>query len=351
MPAKRRPPCALVKTTPTTTSASALITAGAATDLRDPVAQYLATLQSPNSRRMMLCGLRTCLDLWFKGRPHAPAETFPWWTARFEHTNMIRAALAAEYISPATANLYLAALRGVMLMCWKLRHITWEEYGAAGSPQALPTIKGTAAHVDTGRCLTNDEQAALFTACAADPTPAGRRDAAVLSVLLYGGLRRAEAAALHVEDVDGQRMMITVRRGKGRKARTVPLLPRTAALVTAWMQAARRPAGPLFTTVLRGGQAGRRPLTGRPIAALLAKRAAAAGVVDVTPHDTRRTFATNLYEAKVSLEEIRDLLGHASVEMTRRYLRLHEAAARAALDTLEAFRHGAHQRNDEGDDD
>jgi integrase len=315
--------------------------------LRNPVLQFLATLGSPHSRRMMMCGLRTCLTLWFKGGQHPPVETFEWWTARYEHTNLIRAALAANY-KPPTANLYLAALRGVMKTCWKLRLMTWEDFGAAGSKDALPTIKGsTVAGVAVGRCLTLAEQTRLYAVCDADPAAAGRRDAALLAVLLDGGLRRAEAAELGVADVDRDRGYLIVRKGKGRKGREVQLTVNVATRAEAWATVAGRRTGPLFMAVGRTGRVGKRPLTGRPVATMLAKRAAVAKVKDVSPHDTRRTFATNLHEAGVPLERIRDLLGHASIEMTRRYLRVDAAANRAAVDTLVAYR-ALHSDDDDG---
>ena len=319
-------------------ASSALAVTDATAQLLNPVAQYLATLQSPHSKRMMMVGLRACLDAWFKDKPHEPVETFPWWEARYEHTNLIRSALAAAY-SPPTANLYLAALRGVLKTCWKLRLMTWEGYGAVGSKEALPAVKGS--NPDAGRRLTRVEQTALYAACERDATPSGRRDAAVLAVLFDAGLRRSELAALRCDDIDRVGRAVVVRAGKGKKSRRAPLTDNVERRVGAWLDAVRRSgrgSGPLFTAVSRAGKAGSTSISGRFVATLLAKRASGVLTTPASPHDTRRTFATDLSDAGVGLERICHLLGHASIETTRRYLKLDARADAEAVDTMTTWR-------------
>jgi len=77
---------------------------------RHPAAVYVASL-APGSRRTMRQALDTVAGLLTGGR--ANAETLSWPSLRYQHTQAVRAALAARY-APATANKMLAALRGVL---------------------------------------------------------------------------------------------------------------------------------------------------------------------------------------------------------------------------------------------
>ncbi|MGH9149480.1 MAG: tyrosine-type recombinase/integrase, partial [Acidimicrobiales bacterium] len=67
----------------------------------------------------------------------------------------------------------------------------------------------------------------------------GVRDRAILEVLYSTGVRRAELIALTVWDLDGDRGVMTVRRGKGRKDRTIPIGDRAAAWVARYSHEVR----------------------------------------------------------------------------------------------------------------
>jgi integrase len=72
--------------------------------------------------------------------------------------------------------------------------------------------------------------------------PTGRRDRAILSVLLYHGLRREELCTLKVRDIHARRGVLHLRvHGKGGKVRYLPLHPGTAELVTDYLAAGGQP--------------------------------------------------------------------------------------------------------------
>jgi len=143
---------------------------------RHPVATYLRSL-GPGSRRTMGAALEVIADTLTTGR--CDAMTLPWGGLRYQHTNAVRATLAERY-SAATANKMLSALRGVLREAWRLGYIPPDDYSRAID---LKPIKGST--LPRGRCLDAGEINALFATCCADESPAGYRDATMLS-LLYG---------------------------------------------------------------------------------------------------------------------------------------------------------------------
>jgi site-specific recombinase XerD len=136
--------------------------------------------------------------------------------------------------------------------------------------------------------------------------------------LIYAtGLRLSEACAVEVGDVDAARGVITVRHGKGDKARQVALSPQLLEVLRAhWRQ--ERPAKPLLFSSREGT-----PLCKKSARAALALAARSAGLTKkVTPHVLRHSFATHLLDAGTDLRVIQVLLGHSSITSTTRYARV-----------------------------
>jgi site-specific recombinase XerD len=169
------------------------------------------------------------------------------------------------------------------------------------------------------------------------------RNAAMIALLFATGLRCAELCALDVADVGGgggrdgggdgeDGLTIKVRRGKGRKDRlSFVSEARCLELVGGWLKNRGQSPGPLFAPITQLGAVDlERRLCDQQVRMILRGRAAAAGIGHVTPHDLRRTYATAMRRAGADLEILRDLLGHASLATTQRYLRRDEDEVRAA---------------------
>jgi len=155
------------------------------------------------------------------------------------------------------------------------------------------------------------------------------------------GLRVSEVTHLRVSDIDSQRMVIHVRRGKGQKDRYAMLSPRLLEILRAYWKAAR-PADFLFP-----GAVPEQPITTGSVRRVCYRARRAAGLAKhVTVHTLRHSFATHLLEAGTDLRTIQVLLGHRSFSTTARYVHVATASlpsTRSPLDRLELTPRGAHR--------
>jgi integrase/recombinase XerD len=138
---------------------------------------------------------------------------------------------------------------------------------------------------------------------------------AILMLIYSSGLRVSEAARLKVSDIDSKRMVIRIRRGKGKKDR-YSILSHVAleALREYWRE--YRPKEWLFPSRFPG-----KPLTERSIQRTFKKAKALASIKkSVSINTLRHTFATHLLEAGTDLHHIQLLLGHKSPKTTTIYL-------------------------------
>jgi integrase/recombinase XerD len=288
-----------------------------------PAKVYIARL-APGSRRTMRQALDTVAEMLTTGR--CDAETLHWSRLRYQHTAAVRAALAERY-APATANKMLAALRGVLRETWRLGQMNAEDYHRAVD---LPGVRGST--LPRGRALSAGELRALFVACAADARVAGARDAAMLALLYGAGLRRSELVALEVSDYDSATGTLTVRRGKGRKARQCYATNGARDAIDAWLAVRGEDAGALFLPIDKAGRIQQHPMTDQAVLYIVERRARAAGVRAFSPHDLRRTFISDLLDAGADISSVQHLAGHSNVATTTRYDRRGE---RAKLKTAE----------------
>ena len=289
-----------------------------------PAAVYLASL-APGSRRAMHAALDTVARMLTGGQEDS--FSLLWGMLRYQHTQAIRASLAEAY-SPAMANKCLSALRGTLKAAWRLEQIPTEEYSRAVD---VPAVKGET--LPRGRALPMGELRALFIACA-DGTTVGARDAALLAVLYGIGLRRAEAVALQLSDYETESGALTVRSGKGNKARIGYATNGSQAALDAWLCLRGSEEGPLFMPVLKGGHIKKRQLNNQTVLDVLAKRAQQAGIKNVSPHDFRRTFISDLLDAGADIATVQKMAGHANVTTTSRYDRRGEVAKQKAAEML-----------------
>jgi site-specific recombinase XerD len=150
----------------------------------------------------------------------------------------------------------------------------------------------------------------------------GRRDKAILALLLGCGLRRGEIAALRLDHLQQreERWVIADLIGKAAHIRTVPVPDWVKAAIDGWTNSASVINGRLFRPVSRFGSVWGEGITEKVIWHVVKATAAKTGIAKLSPHDCRRTCARLWHAAGGELEQIQFLLGHVSVETTERYL-------------------------------
>lgn len=311
-----------MNTTLATIENNQLATDHAATN---PAAVYLAGL-SPRSRRTIGGDLAALAALLSGGR--LDAFNAPWGAVRYEHTAALRSGVADKY-APATANRMLCALRGVLKAAWRLGLMPNEEYQRAID---LKAVKGET--LPRGRAIGAGELRTLFTVCREDASVHGRRDAALLALLYGGGLRRAEAVALDFGDYDADSGELRVLHGKGGKQRTVYATNGAKTALDAWLAVRGDSDGALFLPIRKGGKIEARRMDNQSVFDILVKRARQAGLKDVSPHDFRRTFISDLLDAGADISTVQKMAGHANVTTTARYDRRGEVAKQKAAELL-----------------
>ena len=141
------------------------------------------------------------------------------------------------------------------------------------------------------------------------------RDKALIQVLAFTGIRRAETAALEVSDILWNEKLLIIRGGKGNKQRLVPLPD----FVLSGIQSL---IGKRTTEAIFLSRSGRR-LSCRQVNRIVVKAGKAAGVSNPNPnqgnitcHLFRHSFARHWKDKKGSIESLSRILGHTSVKTT-----------------------------------
>ena len=293
-----------------------------------PATVYIASL-SARSRRVMFNGLVIAANL-LTNNALTPYD-LPWHQLRHAHTAALRAALIDTY-SPSTANRVLSAVRGVLQAAWRLELIAGDDYHRAID---IANIRATTPDQAAGRQLSQGEINALLTVCQADPSPTGPRDGTIIGLGLYAGLRRFEIAALTLADYEPTQARLTIRRGKGNKARTVYLNPGLTAALADWLTHRGHHPGPLFHAINKGGTLDTaKGITDQSVYELIEKRRQQAQVAPFSPHDLRRTYISNLLDAGTDISTVQRLAGHANANTTASYDRRGETTKPQAAQRL-----------------
>jgi integrase len=252
------------------------------------------------------------------------------------------ATLQADGKALNTINQRLAAIR------WYARKIAELAADHSGDPELADFYAKQAARVvnvknvtgprpEKGRHIEQGELSALIQACISDTSPAGIRDAAIIALAWSTGLRRDEISRIelaHLTNKTEDSFDIGIA-SKGGKVRMVYVNDGALAALLDWIELRGNEPGRLFVEVNKGGRIGAGKLSGEALRKMLEKRSQEAQLSKpVTWHDFRRTFAGNLWDARIDGVTIQKLMGHASQNQTVKYDRRPDATRRAAVKVL-----------------
>lgn len=156
-------------------------------------------------------------------------------------------------------------------------------------------------------------------------------DRTIFLLMLRCGLRVSEVSRLRWTAIDMAQGSLRVNNGKGQVDRVVYLSPDVATALRQWCGLRAAAAGYVFPS--RMTRKGGLPLGARQIRNRMARYLELAGITKrYSPHSLRHTFATQLLNAGASLEVVKELMGHRSLQMTLRYTQLYDRTKRAQYD-------------------
>lgn len=279
-----------------------------------PAAIYLGSLGT-GSRRTMTQALAS-IAASVAGEGADPLK-FRWERLDRTRTVQIRTDLKQAY-SAATANKMLSALRGVLRTARSMGLMTEAHFQAAASLEQIVDES----HEQATGTIPAKWIKAMFAACAKDATAAGRRDAALLAVFFASGLRRSEACALDVGDVDLRSRKLSIRGERPEYHRLLGLSKPVCRALKDWLAVRSSESGPLLLPVDRGGLIRFRRLTDQAVYDIFGRITARAGCSQFTLRDLRRTYLVSLVRSGKSLNEVQYLIGHASWFTTATYREL-----------------------------
>lgn len=219
---------------------------------------------------------------------------------------------------PASVNREIAILSGIFTMA-----VDYEEI--AQNPrrkvQSLPENNQRTRH------LSFEEEDKLFAKLTGERAYLG----ALVTVAIYAGPRRGELLRLRWSNVDFALNTINFTETKTNRDRSVLMEP----IVQEALMELREQAGDaeyVFTN----------PDTGTPVCepsrSPSQQRCREAGITNFTFHDLRHTFGTRLADAGVDVVKIKELMGHASIVTTMRYIHATEKGKRGAITVLSEYR-------------
>ncbi len=227
--------------------------------------------------------------------------------------------LASSPTSKGTRQHQLSALRKLAQALYLATGDSTAERMAAALRLVKPPVENATETHRPKRALTPAMADKVLRVWQGDQ-PIHHRNNALIALLALTGLRRSEAAILRWSDIDFENRVISVRHGKGDKAREVAVVGEYALeALRAWLERQGDRRKYVFCSVGKGGQLGAdRPITGTDVYRVVKATEEKSGVA-FRPHDLRRTFITEALAMGTPLADVQAQAGHAQASTTLLY--------------------------------
>ncbi|MEY8562094.1 site-specific tyrosine recombinase XerD [Eggerthellaceae bacterium 3-80] len=228
-------------------------------------------------------------------------------------------ALFSRELAPSTVDRKISVLKGFYRFLVREGYIT-------SSPCALIKLPKTPEKLPD---VLSIDQITQMLSDPVEPTPAAKRDRAILEILYGCGLRVSECVGLNLSNLVLEEGYFRVV-GKGSKERFVPISGAALSALVTYLNEARpelvrtqaKDEGAVFLNA-RGGR-----LTRQSIHTIVASAGLLIGIKNLHPHTLRHSFATHLLEGGADLRVIQELLGHADISTTQIYTHVNRAHVR-----------------------
>jgi site-specific recombinase XerD len=193
----------------------------------------------------------------------------------------------------------------------------------AGNPaETIPRVRKE--EKDPAVLFKNEYKALLFEA------QGNRRDYAILLTFLKSGIRESELAALQIDDVDFLHNELRVREGKGKKERTIPLMPELKRALERYVGEREQQENIVDVETFflaRNGTS----LNPSSIRKLVKKYYTKAGVRKSGVHTLRHTFSAHNVNNGMTIADLQKVLGHKKKETTLKYIHVVNTSLRETM--------------------
>lgn len=214
-------------------------------------------------------------------------------------------------VSVSAAQFFVAGLRSFLRFCFLdgLVEVDLSQAALSATGRRRSSLPGGISKADARALLDCcDRRSAL-----------GRRDYAVIIMLLRLGLRASETAGLGLDDIDWRAGELVVR-GKGAREDRLPLPTDVGEAIAAYCQRGR-PTSDRREVFLQA-RAPFRPIAPGTVSSTVRRACRRAGIAEVGAHRLRHTAACDMVQARVPLVQIGQVLRHQSLQSTAIYARV-----------------------------
>jgi site-specific recombinase XerD len=218
---------------------------------------------------------------------------------------------AASGVSVSAAQNFVSGVRAFLRFCFV------EGIVERDLSQAALVVRGRRASL-LPRGISSEHARALLGSCDRR-RPLGRRDYALIILLLRLGLRRGEVARLTLDDIDWRAGELVIH-GKGRRDDRLPLPADVGQAIAAYLRRGR-PASERREVFLRA-RAPYAPIASGTVASTVRRACRRAGIPEVGSHSLRHTTACEMVGAGVPIVQVGQVLRHSTLQSTAIYARV-----------------------------